>query len=89
MRNEDMEYGLTPAYIHPGNPSLARSTGGVVELGERPGQITLIWVSVSSEFEITDFQAEVGKLGPMGAVLAVPIGSANPSDRRRGGVWRW
>ena len=83
--SEALKYGLTPAYSQPRNPAVERLMAGLGELGDCPDSITLLGGAARSEFGILDFQAEVDRLGPMGAVLIVPIGVADPSDRRR----RW
>ena len=84
LRREALKFGLTPAYLQPRNPAAERLMRGIEELAASPDQITLLGGAVISEFEILDFQEEVGRLGRMGTVLIVPIGVADPSDRRWG-----
>ena len=55
------------------------------ELDACKGQTTLLMGSVRAGFESLGFHADLGRLGPMGAVLIVPLGVAGPSDRR----WNW
>ena len=85
LRIDALKFGLTPAYLHPRNPSMARLAVGVEELGDSPDQITLYGWTVRSEFEILDFQTEADRLFPMGEVLIVPKGVSGPSGRK----WEW